>query len=473
MIAGIPRRRVGLLTIAALAALITLRGLSGATSPSTNTASASACTAAITSPIFVPVAGTLDDIRFDDSCQHVYASNKALSRIEVFSLQDLSLETPVDVGSAPRGFDITPDGGTMYVANSGGSNISVIDLAAKTELRKITVPPGSADFRPLSIAIASTGKILFSTTFSGSGFGGRLMELNPANDAITVRSDFYYGGTTTGATFLRASGDRSKIGVAVANISSGPVFAYVAATDSFTPEKDLGAYGYKGFIASDSAGSRFLVGSGTGSTYVLDADLNLTGTIPGPGYGVALKPDGDYGYRAQPAGIDILDLAHFISLGTVPLGDTVASAHPATYPARLAISHDGSLLAVITDHGLSLLPASVTAPTATATPTPRPTVTSTSTPRPIGTPTPIISRPPVYGAWTYMGTASLATDNGALVTVRFVIPLRSANYVVMLTPVQRSCQPMVVQKTKEGFSFSCPGAGGSVDWVVITQTGAR
>lgn len=438
--------------------------------PTSSSATGQPCSAGFAAPIFVPVdSAPLDEIRFDDGCTRLYISNPTKNQIEVYSLQAKSLEAPILVGSGPKGFDITPDGKTMYVANSGGTNISVVDLATKQELRRIDVPSGFSNDRPLSIAIAANGLAFFSTTFSGSGFGGRLMQLDLATDAVSVRHDFYIGGSTTEATFLRAGQDRSKIGVVVGDISSGPVFTYTSATNSFSGETDLGGCGYRGYVASDAAGSRFLVGACPG-TQVLDANLSLVGSIAlGTSirsFGVALMPDGKFGFRAVEAGVDILDLTRFLSIGTLPVGDLLGSAHPATYPARMAISADGGLLAVSTDHGFSVLAAS-TAPPATATPTNTPTATSTSTPIP--TATPAVS---AGGAKALLGVAGVVAfgpryETGA--TVSFDKPMKTGDYAVLLTPENRNCIAVVTGKGVGGFSFSCGGLGGRVDWLVVTR----
>jgi YVTN family beta-propeller protein len=332
------------------------------------------CGDGIASPIYVAVADSpLSEVRIDASCTHVYASNPARNEIEVYSIQTRTLGSPIAVGSGPRGFDITSDGTKMYVANSAANSISVVDLGTNTELHKINLPP--ATDRPLSIAIAGNGKALFSTTFDGSGFGARMMQLDLATESVSQRTDFYINGTTTEATYLRASADRSKIGVVVGDISSGPVFTYTSGTDQFSPQVDGGACGYRGYIASDLSGSTYLVG-GCPGTFVLDANLNVLGTVPldtTRSFGVAMKPGGGIGYRAVETGIEILDLTHFVSLGTFSIPDTLGTPHPATYPARMAISNDGSLLAVNTDHGFALVAASASpppAPTATVSPTP-------------------------------------------------------------------------------------------------------
>lgn len=478
--------------VAASAAAFTRAATSGR-----STASATvACEPNVPLSTFVPVTGSpLGDIKIDDACQYVYAANPALNRIEVYSLQSKTLLAPIAVGSAPQGFDITPDGATMYVANSGGNNISVVDLQTKQELRKISVAPNNSNDKPFSLAIANNGRGFLSTTFAGSGFGARMLQIDLATDAIIARNDFYLNGSTTEATFLRASSDRTKIGVIAGDISSGPVFTYTSATDTFSPEKDMAAF--VSYIAPDTTGSRFLVQSYP-NTLFLDAALLVLGSIPLPagaqGFGVAVGPSGTAGYRATAAGIDVLNLSSFVVTRTIAPGDTIGGPHPASHPARMAISSDGSLLAVTTDHGFALINPNANPPTptpipSTATPTytntpsaegtetpaARPSPRTTATRRPAATATPgsgdytIDARTrPIVGSF---GSIELPRSYTRSVSVRFLQPRASSDYVIMLTPVNRDCAPKIISKTLAGFVFECAGVGGSMDWAIIASLG--
>jgi YVTN family beta-propeller protein len=313
---------------------------------------AASCSVTFAPPLFTALAGTLGGIVIDKACQHVYLTNTTQNRVEDFSLQSLTLNAPIQVGSLPVGLDLTPDGSLLYVANSGGNNISVVDLAQRVELRKITIPSSTtANDTPYSIAIASNGLALFSTTFSGSGFGARMMQLNLATDQVAQRTDFYFFGSTTERTLLNASGDRTVVGIVAGDISSGPVFRYGAGTNTFSGPKNLNSF-ISG-VSLDRTGSTLMV---TPGTYVLDAALNLSGTIPGSGWGgSAADPTGSVGYRSVASRVDILNLRTFLKTGELPLGDSVDFAYFTNFVGHMDLSADGRLLAVITDHGFALV----------------------------------------------------------------------------------------------------------------------
>jgi len=307
---------------------------------------------------FVAVTGTLAEIVVDPCNEHVYVTNSSSNRVEDYSVMSGALQAPIAVGSVPVGLDVTPDNRQLYVANSGGTNLSVVDLATRQEQTKINFTSGISGDRALSVAITANGKALFSTTFAGSGFGGRLLSADVTNGAVTQRTDFFINGTTTEATFLRPSGDHTVVGAIAGDISSGPVFAYRAAADAFAPEHDL-----NGFLRSVAVSPDGTLISVDGAL-VLDATLNLLGTVTGGSGGLfaAFGPSGTVLYRPKSNGIEIVDPARFLVTGTIPVtADTLTISASSVRPLRgpsigdLVVSSDGKWLAVITDHGITIL----------------------------------------------------------------------------------------------------------------------
>jgi hypothetical protein len=229
----------------------------------------------------------------------------------------------------------------------------VVDTVKGIEVRRIPVPPNSFfNDTPLSIAIANNGLAFLSTTFAGSGFGARMLQLDLATDAVTQRTDFFSGGTTTEVTILRASPDKNWIGIVAGDISSGPVFSYSAASNHFSAERDLNAF----VSRASTNGTWYLVGD-----YLLDANLLLAGTFSSPGaqvFDAVVDPAGKVGYRTSaPFGtsgnsIDVLDLSTVLMTGSLQAGDSIGAAAGA---GHMSVSSDGSLIAVITDHGVSLV----------------------------------------------------------------------------------------------------------------------
>jgi YVTN family beta-propeller protein len=299
----------------------------------------------------VILVGGLRELVVDGPGAHLYVSNDTDNRIEDVSIAACTAISPIGVGSSPEGFDITPDGKQLYVANKGGTNVSVVDLATRQELKKIFFTSNVSGDTPLSLAIANSGKAFFSTTFAGSGFGGRLMSIDLATGGVTQENSFFVDGTTTEATVLRASADHSVIGAVAGDISSAPVFIYTAAADTFKPEHDLNGFVSRVVVSPD--GSMLLVDG----TYVLDDDLNLLGKIPGATTAwAAFGGSSNVAYRAGAGHIDVLDTVHFNVTGTIPVtADTMANMDGSRNIGNMVASRDGHWLAVITDRGITFV----------------------------------------------------------------------------------------------------------------------
>ncbi len=312
------------------------------------------CTGAtdVTNATLVPIEGGLSEVRIDPCHLHVYATNSMANRVEDFSVAAGALEAPIPVGSDPRGFDITPDGARLYVANSGGTNVSAVDLATHREIEKIEFTSSFSGDTPLSIAIAKNGKAFFSTTFAGSGFGGRMMTFDLASEVVTQAQGFFINGTTTEATILSSSADHSTIGVVAGDISSAPVFVYTTATGNFSPEHDLN--GFVSEVAVSPDGSLLLVDG----SYVFDTKLNLLGTIPGAATAWAtFGTSSAVAYRAATDHVDVLDTTTFLIIGSIPVtADTMTGAGFGSTVGNLAASSDGRFLAIVTDNGLTMVP---------------------------------------------------------------------------------------------------------------------
>lgn len=140
----------------------------------------------------LPVGGQIMDAAVDTIRRRMYLSNIEANQVEVFDLQTEKFRKAIRVGSEPWGLAFTRDQDSLWVANSGGTNLSVINLDTEREVdadRFLTPdvllfdvelkagdsgisyiirplpkpePPSFAD-RPQYIATDSFGNIIFST----------------------------------------------------------------------------------------------------------------------------------------------------------------------------------------------------------------------------------------------------------------------------------------------------------------------
>jgi len=282
-----------------------------------------------------------------DATSHAFASNPGRNQVEVLDLRTGVAEAPILVGSQPKGVALSPDGRTLYVANSGAQEISVVDVALRRETRRIDVPPPAhMNLRPTSIAVASNGKALVATAAEGSD--GRLVEVDLATTVITQSPNAMYSGKNT---VVEASGDHTRIGVAMDQNTAGALFVYDATADSFT-ERDLGFPTHR--IALDRTGSVMLTDDFAGTeTMVLDAVLGVRGSVPGRGAGQVVAPSGGVTYRVHENEVDVINLSRKVVAATIDLPRQAGMASGAA-----ALSPDGSQLVLATALGMSVTPVS-------------------------------------------------------------------------------------------------------------------
>ena len=91
----------------------------------------------------LPSGGTIADALYFPRTDRLYLTNIERNQLEVFNLADSSFKAAINVGSRPWGIAPWPRsrdgimGDTLLVANSGGTNISYVDLRAGTNGREV------------------------------------------------------------------------------------------------------------------------------------------------------------------------------------------------------------------------------------------------------------------------------------------------------------------------------------------------
>jgi len=138
--------------------------------------------------VTLPEGGTVLDAVVDTARRNLFLSNIDVGQVEVFRLDDQEFGTAIGVGSQPLGMDLSRDGDSLWVANAGGTNFSVVDLTLEREVDNnrfftpvvslfdveledgryfiYTLPePGSPAFsdRGQYMAVDSFGNIIYST----------------------------------------------------------------------------------------------------------------------------------------------------------------------------------------------------------------------------------------------------------------------------------------------------------------------
>ena len=302
-----------------------------------------------------PTGARIGHLAFDESAQHLYASNATLDRIEDYSIAEHRFLDPIPLtpGAEPVGFDLAPDGHTLYVANRGNGTISVLDLDQHRELRTIALPVDPRSPRaPYYLAIAANGHALVTTTFNGTGLAP-IYELDLSSEQFTARTDFGY---TTEATEVVASEDKSAIAIVISGISPGAASIYRSSTGALSPPVSFDWY--VRYIGIDARATRILVDG----RYLLDADLHRLGEIENSATpaGSRISQDCVFGddpavaYRPGPDALETLDLLTFRRGNNLPLEDTILKADNTVAGGRIATRSAHKIVAVTTQSGIAI-----------------------------------------------------------------------------------------------------------------------
>ena len=83
----------------------------------------------------------LQDILLDEARGLVYITNSGFNRIEVFDTQKQHFVNPIPAGQMPHQMAMGSDGNTLYVGNTGGESISIIDLNLQRVVDSVVFPP--------------------------------------------------------------------------------------------------------------------------------------------------------------------------------------------------------------------------------------------------------------------------------------------------------------------------------------------
>jgi DNA-binding beta-propeller fold protein YncE len=104
----------------------------------------------------------LQDILLDEARGLVYITNSGYNRIEVFDITKQHFLNPIPAGQLPHQMAMSGDGNTLYVGNTGGESISIVDLNLGRVVDTVAFPPvqrngTAAPIYPRSLAMGYFG----------------------------------------------------------------------------------------------------------------------------------------------------------------------------------------------------------------------------------------------------------------------------------------------------------------------------
>lgn len=209
--------------------------------------------------VALPSGGLIMDAAVDTARRNLFLSNLSRNRVELFRLDSETFASPIGVGSEPWGLAFSNDGDSLWVANSGGTNLSVIDLDREREVesnRFLTpdvvlfdielkegetattytiwpLPSGanpSFSDRPQFAAVDSFGNVIYSTktTLIGDIGTARKAFFEDGSDRSEVKLFVEHGLTNPSENFW-AVAHIDSIGASVVESTIGGVTVFSAA----------------------------------------------------------------------------------------------------------------------------------------------------------------------------------------------------------------------------------------------------
>ena len=217
----------------------------------------------------------LFDMILDSKRGRIYITNSGFNRIEVFDTKAQRFLAPLEVGQLPHAMAMTPDAQTLYVGNTGGESIDIIDLDSFTISGKVDFPAiprigQQAPVRPLTMAYGLSGLQFMMSNGSFWRLIGNQATVRPANPITPV--------TIGGPISMVASPGGEYILTMAGNANA---YLYDAIADAYTASRQLydqAPVSYFGPTSSGPSGSYFLANG-----LILSPSLAVIGGTERPG----------------------------------------------------------------------------------------------------------------------------------------------------------------------------------------------
>ena len=254
-------------------------------------------------------------ISYDPAHQLVFAANRAMNRVEIFSSTAALGVAQVAIAGASS-TDLSPDGSTIWVgtATEQVAAIDTTSLQVKTrfEIAGLQPLPNTLFDRPEELLTLSNGNLMMRLRQSQAG-RALLALWNPLSNTLMNLTSTEPQLFQNGLGAMARTGDHAKLLVAASD-ASGEVAVYDANGNVLSGPRGLGT-GTIPLIAANPDGSRFAVvfaSNGASQVLLLDGSLNQVGSRATSFVnGIVFSRDGQFLYLSENAGtppvITVLD----------------------------------------------------------------------------------------------------------------------------------------------------------------------
>jgi len=176
----------------------------------------------------------LFDLVLDEARQRLFVTNSGYNRIEVFDTARLKFLEPIETGQLPHQMAMSLDGSTLYVGNTGGESIEIVDLETQRVVGAIEFPAipragNQAVVRPLALSMGLSG---LQFMMSNGGFWRTV-----GTTAIPrTNVNNFPPATITGPLYMTASPGGERI---VTLSGTGVAYLYDALSDTYVNSRQV------------------------------------------------------------------------------------------------------------------------------------------------------------------------------------------------------------------------------------------
>jgi YVTN family beta-propeller protein len=241
----------------------------------------------------------------------IYGTVPSLNSVVVINANTLQVTNTIPIGANPLGITISPDGSTVYVANTGSSFIARLNTSTLTTLSPLVSPGGN----PAQLQFGNSNRLWV--------LNGGIHQI----DATTGASAGPDLSTTNGMYPLLLSGgnivvspDGNSLYYGNYGLSPSNAYKYDVSTPSSPHETwVIGGGGNGQAVALSHGGGLFAYSSGGDSNLaLLNPSQQTVGTVNSRGSAIAFSADDKYVYTAInfTGAVNKWDLTTFLQVGS-------------------------------------------------------------------------------------------------------------------------------------------------------------
>jgi YVTN family beta-propeller protein len=270
--------------------------------------------------------------------------------VTVLDTQTYATQSVINVGNFPEDIAFANAGSQAFVTNSSDATVSLIDTAARTTRQTIGLSAVPMEF-PFGVIASKDSQKVFVTSVAGERDTSldNIAVLNNSNPSNVTLDGAINIPQFTGRPALTPDGSRLVVPRARGDLAPPEALLINPATDQITNDLTLGSAGatQSAAVSPDGNFAYVTILGGTGGVWVINlATASTVTVIPTPdtrNFGVAVTPNGQYALVTD----FLLGEVSVISTAT---NQVIANVPVGSEPNDIAITPDGSK-AFVTNQG--------------------------------------------------------------------------------------------------------------------------